>query len=133
VDGAALLGARRGRDGWSQFTLHGTAPLAPDAPVCHLSYYEADAYARWAGARLPTEAEWEVAAARHARTHDAPDGPLPLGRFAEADVLHPVPGGVGARRGAVVRRRVAVDGQPYVAYPGFRPAVGASASTTASS
>lgn len=80
---------------WQEFTFGGMTPLNPDSPVCHVSYYEADAYARWAGHRLPTEAEWEVAA----RTH--PDLPRLFGD------------------------RWQWTQSAYVAYPGYSPPPGA--------
>ncbi len=73
------------RDGqWYEFTLGGLRPLDLDAPVCHVSYYEADAFAQWAGKRLPTEAEWEVAAHLSGARVEA-------GTFLDSETLHPMP------------------------------------------
>ncbi|MGR9071499.1 MAG: ergothioneine biosynthesis protein EgtB [Gammaproteobacteria bacterium] len=68
-------------DEWRVMTLGGLRPLRPDEPVCHVSYYEADAYATWAGCRLPTEAEWERAS----------EGVRIVGNFLESERFHPRP------------------------------------------
>jgi ergothioneine biosynthesis protein EgtB len=97
---------------WTRFSLHGRIPLDPGSPVCHVSYYEADAYARWAGARLPTEAEWEAAAGTF-------DG---TGQFVEDGDLVPRPTGPSAPAfgGAWTWTSSA-----HAPYPGYRPPAGA--------
>jgi ergothioneine biosynthesis protein EgtB len=105
-------------DAWTTFTLHGPQPLALDEPVCHLSYYEADAFARWAGARLPTEAEWEVASARTGIEAS-------VGSHADSARFHPTPAADAPDAGQWFGELWQWTASPYVAYPGFRPAVGA--------
>jgi ergothioneine biosynthesis protein EgtB len=101
---------------WSRFTLHGRRPLQPAAPVCHLSYYEADAYARWAGARLPTEAEWEHAA------QSAPHAP---GALLDDNRFHPVPAPTGSGLKQMSGDCWEWTASAYLPYPGYRPAEGA--------
>ena len=97
--------------GWIEFTLHGTEPLSLDVPVTHVSFFEADAYARWAGARLPTEAEWEHAAASVALPQSTPE-------------LHP-----SAATETGLTQLFASAWQwtasAYLGYPGFETAEGA--------
>jgi ergothioneine biosynthesis protein EgtB len=107
---------RRSDAGWSRFGLDGLQPLAPAEPVCHISYYEADAFARWSGARLPTEAEWEAAAAGH-----DPDGGNQLDAAGPVRP-QPAPAGTGLRH--MFGDAWEWTASAYLPYPGFRPAAG---------
>ncbi len=104
------------RDGiWQQFTLSGPRPVCGDEPVCHISYFEADAYARWAGARLATEAEWEVAASRQALA----------GNFVEEGVLHPRPAAPGSDPQQFFGDVWEWTRSQYSPYPGYQAPGGA--------
>jgi ergothioneine biosynthesis protein EgtB len=102
-------------DGWTEFRLNGTHPLDLNAPVVHVSYYEADAFARWAGRRLPTEAEWEVAAR----------GERLVGSFSESQRLHPHAADGSANLEQLYGEAWQWTQSPYVGYPGYAPAEGA--------
>lgn len=103
--------------GWREMSLEGVQPLRLAAPVAHVSYYEADAFARWAGKRLPTEFEWEVAAT-----------PLPVtGNFLASGALRPTPAEGALKDGL---RQMFGDvwewtQSAYQPYPGYRPPEGA--------
>jgi ergothioneine biosynthesis protein EgtB len=115
-DREAPLYWKRRDDAWWTFTLHGAVPIDPHTPVTHLSWFEADAYARWAGARLPTEAEWEHAASRQ---------PV-AGNFVERGALHPLPperAGDGPLQMYGDVWEWTASG--YDPYPGYRPLPGA--------
>jgi ergothioneine biosynthesis protein EgtB len=107
------------RDGrWYSFTLHGEVPVDPNTPICHVSFYEADAFARWANARLPTEAEWEVAAGCASLA----------GNFLESGALHPLALREAPADGALAQPFGDVwewTRSDYGPYPGFRCAAGA--------
>jgi ergothioneine biosynthesis protein EgtB len=106
------------KSGWSVFTLRGWQPLGElsETPVCHLSYFEADAFARWSGHRLPTEFEWEFVAAQRSVA----------GNFLDSNHLHPQPGSPTAPTPQQLFGDVWEWTQsPYTGYPGYKPLPGA--------
>jgi ergothioneine biosynthesis protein EgtB len=100
---------------WWTYTLAGVRPVRSEEPVCHISGYEADAFARWAGKRLPTEAEWETAAAAFDVT----------GNFVESGQLHPLSATSGAIPAQVYGDVWEWTASDYAPYPGFRATAGA--------
>ena len=110
----------RTADGWHEFTLGGLQPLVPNAPVTHISYFEADAFARWADCRLATESEWEEASRQ-----------VPLeGNFVESEHYHPQPVNESAAEDTHPLQQMLGDcwewtSSPYTPYPGYRPPPGA--------
>src|SRR6185437_14489939 len=106
---------REEEGGWSLFTLSGRRPLDPAEPVAHLSFYEADAFARWAGRRLPSEAEWEIAARE-----------VPLdGHLAGRRRFHPEPAPEGQGLTQMIGDLWEWTGSAYAPYPRYRPPTGA--------
>jgi ergothioneine biosynthesis protein EgtB len=108
---------------WTQFTCSGMRNVEEAEPVCHVSYYEADAFARWAGARLPTEFEWEVAASRV---------PSIEGNLLESGRFHPAPAPAALESGLQSGVPLQLFGDvwewtasAYLPYPGYKPAAGA--------
>ncbi len=109
---APLYWERRG-EGWTEFGLYGSRAIDAHAPVSHVSFYEADAYARWAGARLPTEAEWERAASQR----------VVEGNFVESGRLAPAAAGSGLAQ--LFGDAWEWTASAYLPYPRFRPLRGA--------
>jgi ergothioneine biosynthesis protein EgtB len=122
-----------GSSNWSVFTLRGLNPLADrmNAPVSHVSYYEADAFARWAGFRLPTEFEWEAAAESapvETATDDAIDNAIVEGNLLDSGELVPVPASTLLQNQNPTKWFGDCwewSGSAYLAYPGFKPLEGA--------
>lgn len=109
---------RGGGNGWEHFTLAGWRPVDPAAPVSNISFYEADAFAAWAGARMPTEHEWEAAAWNHDPAAgvqlDTAGAVMPLAEDGASDGFVSLFGNVWEWTGSA-----------YRPYPGYRPAAGA--------
>lgn len=121
---------REGDAEWSIFTLRGnaTAVSLGETPVCHVSYYEADAFAHWTGKRLPTEAEWEVAAEKDAGSPYARGCNFLEEQDGSGGALHPL--AASGHAGGSAPQQLFGDvwewtRSPYIGYPGYKPVSGA--------
>ena len=110
---AAPLYWRQREGRWFEYRLDGDHPLRGDAPVVHVSYFEADAYARWSDARLPTEYEWETAASTVGARGTA-------GNFVESGLLHPKPACADIDLQQLFGDVWEWTASAYAPYPGFR-------------
>jgi ergothioneine biosynthesis protein EgtB len=110
---------------WHEYTLHGLLELDLNNPVCHLSAYEADAFARWAECRLPTEFEWEVSARQCGGHNAGPNFDCEDGQFLDTGVYHPMAGMGRTRLDGVLGRVWQWTSSAYSPYPGFKTAAGA--------
>ncbi|TWU00188.1 Iron(II)-dependent oxidoreductase EgtB [Botrimarina colliarenosi] len=118
---APLYWRDEGDGHWTHFTTAGRQPIDPTAPVCHVSYFEAEAFARWAGARLPLEAEWEAACDKLPVDGDFADRLLDAGEALHPQPLANSPQGLAQSYGTVWEWTAS----PYTAYPGYAPPEGA--------
>jgi ergothioneine biosynthesis protein EgtB len=141
--------SKSAESGWSVYTLHGFQPLEAlsETPVCHLSFFEADAYARWKGCRLPTEFEWEHAATtlgllprgNDLLTYSTPPSnqakiaglvsaevvPARIANFLESESLHPTPAANLHGLQQLFGDTWEWTSSGYTGYPGYKPLPGA--------
>ncbi|NMH61019.1 ergothioneine biosynthesis protein EgtB [Alteromonas ponticola] len=120
LDWSAPLYWQKHDEQWHEYTLHGLAPLLPASPVTHVSYYEAEAFARWAGKKLPTESQWE-----YAKTTTETEGDEQLLIEGEQPIFHPASAGSLTQLSQLFGSCWEWTQSAYLPYPGYQPMAGA--------